>query len=549
MIKIKSIANNLLNPWIFFSLLVSIIISIPILSLMTNLLFNYSDSWASIIHLDIWRYIFNSLNIIFFQSIFVILFGVSTAWVVTIYDFPLKNFFKFALLLPLAIPTYVAAIVYAGLFDYSSDFQIFLRNITNIDINSPNIRSLSGVIFIFSITLYPYVYILSRAAFSEVSKSYSEVGKTLGLNTTNIFFKIFLPLTSFAILGGTILSVLESLNDFGTVQYFGVDTFTTAIYKTWMGLGEIETAAQLSIFFLFFILIIIFIYRRLTAFKKININTNIFYELKSIETNKLKGIFFFIICFIPVFLGFIIPFIFLIIWSFQAWDLNLIKVSLINSFNTVTLAFFSTLLIIILSILINYSLRIRSTKLNIFFKNISSLGYAIPGSVIAIGIIVPFVFLDDFIIHFFQTNLNKDLAPFFSGSVFVLIFAYVVRFFTISQTNIETAFYRIPVSIDNTATILGKKPFFTLCNVHIPIMSMSIILASILIFIEIIKELSATLILRPFNFNTLAVQVYEYASEEKILESAVPSLIIVILCIIGIVSISKINKIIFLSGK
>lgn len=549
MIKIKSIANNLLNPWIFFSLLVSIIISIPILSLMTNLLFNYSDSWASIIHLDIWRYIFNSLNIIFFQSIFVILFGVSTAWVVTIYDFPLKNFFKFALLLPLSIPTYVAAIVYAGLFDYSSDFQIFLRNITNIDINSPNIRSLSGVIFIFSITLYPYVYILSRAAFSEVSKNYSEVGKTLGLNTTNIFFRIFLPLTSFAILGGTILSVLESLNDFGTVQYFGVDTFTTAIYKTWMGLGEIETAAQLSIFFLFFILIIIFIYRRLTAFKKININTNIFYELKSIETNKLKGIFFFIICFIPVFLGFIIPFTFLIIWSFQSWDLNLIKVSLINSFNTVTLAFFSTLLIIILSILINYSLRIRSTKLNIFFKNISSLGYAIPGSVIAIGIIVPFVFLDDFIIHFFQTNLNKDLAPFFSGSVFVLIFAYVVRFFTISQTNIETAFYRIPVSIDNTATILGKKPFFTLCNVHIPIMSMSIILASILIFIEIIKELSATLILRPFNFNTLAVQVYEYASEEKILESAVPSLIIVILCIIGIVSISKINKIIFLSGK
>ena len=549
MIKIKSIANNLLNPWIFFSLLVSIIISIPILSLMTNLLFNYSDSWASIIHLDIWRYIFNSLNIIFFQSIFVIFFGVSTAWVVTIYDFPLKNFFKFALLLPLSIPTYVAAIVYAGLFDYSSDFQIFLRNITNIDINSPNIRSLSGVIFIFSITLYPYVYILSRAAFSEVSKNYSEVGKTLGLNTTNIFFKIFLPLTSFAILGGTILSVLESLNDFGTVQYFGVDTFTTAIYKTWMGLGEIETAAQLSIFFLFFILIIIFIYRRFTAFKKININTNIFYELKSIETNKLKGIFFFIICFIPVFLGFIIPFTFLIIWSFQSWDLNLIKVSLINSFNTVTLAFFSTLLIIILSIFIYYSLRIRSTKLNIFFKNISSLGYAIPGSVIAIGIIVPFVFLDDFIIHFFQTNLNKDLAPFFSGSVFVLIFAYVVRFFTISQTNIETAFYRIPVSIDNTAPILGKKPFFTLCNVHIPIMSMSIILASILIFIEIIKELSATLIIRPFNFNTLAVQVYEYASEEKILESAVPSLIIVILCIIGIVSISKINKIIFLSGK
>ena len=549
MSKIKFIVNNLFNPWVFFSLLVSISISIPIMSLMTNLVLNYSESWNTIISQDIWHYIFNSLIIIVFQSIFVIFFGVSTAWIVTIYNFPLRNFFRFALLLPFSIPTYVAAIVYAGLFDYSGDFQMYLRNTLNIDFNFPNIRSLPGVIYIFSITLYPYVYIISRAAFSEVSKSYNEVGKTLGFNSTNIFFKVFLPLTSFAILGGVILSVLESLNDFGTVQFFGVDTFTTAIYKTWIGLGEIETAAQLSIFFLFFVSLIFFLHRRFISLKKVNLNTNIFYEFKSIQTSKVKGLFFFIICLIPVLLGFIIPFIFLVTWTLQLWDLNLIKISLVNSFNSVSLALIATFFIISLSLLINYSLRIKATKLNIFFKNISSLGYAMPGSVIAIGVIVPFIFLDDFLINFFQINLNTSLSSFFSGSVFVLIFAYIVRFFTISQTNIESGFYRIPMSVDNTATTLGKKPFFILCNVHIPIMAMSIILTSILIFIEVIKELSATLILRPFNFDTLAIQVYEYASEEKIIESSVPSLMIVVLCIIGIIFISKINKILFLGAK
>ncbi len=549
MSKIKFIVNNLFNPWVFFSLLVSISISIPIMSLMTNLILNYSESWNTIISQDIWHYIFNSLIIIVFQSIFVIFFGVSTAWIVTIYNFPLRNFFRFALLLPFSIPTYVAAIVYAGLFDYSGDFQMYLRNTLNIDFNFPNIRSLPGVIYIFSITLYPYVYIISRAAFSEVSKSYNEVGKTLGFNSTNIFFKVFLPLTSFAILGGVILSVLESLNDFGTVQFFGVDTFTTAIYKTWIGLGEIETAAQLSIFFLFFVSLIFFLHRRFISLKKVNLNTNIFYEFKSIQTSKVKGLFFFIICLIPVLLGFIIPFIFLVTWTLQLWDLNLIKISLVNSFNTVSLALIATFFIISLSLLINYSLRIKATKLNIFFKNISSLGYAMPGSVIAIGVIVPFIFLDDFLINFFQINLNTSLSSFFSGSVFVLIFAYIVRFFTISQTNIENGLYRIPMSVDNTATTLGKKPFFILCNVHIPIMAMSIILTSILIFIEVIKELSATLILRPFNFDTLAIQVYEYASEGKIIESSVPSLMIVVLCIIGIIFISKINKILFLGAK
>ena len=549
MSKIKFIVNNLFNPWVFFSLLVSISISIPIMSLMTNLVLNYSESWNTIISQDIWHYIFNSLIIIVFQSIFVIFFGVSTAWIVTIYNFPLRNFFRFALLLPFSIPTYVAAIVYAGLFDYSGDFQMYLRNTLNIDFNFPNIRSLPGVIYIFSITLYPYVYIISRAAFSEVSKSYNEVGKTLGFNSTNIFFKVFLPLTSFAILGGVILSVLESLNDFGTVQFFGVDTFTTAIYKTWIGLGEIETAAQLSIFFLFFVSLIFFLHRRFISLKKVNLNTNIFYEFKSIQTSKVKGLFFFIICLIPVLLGFIIPFIFLVTWTLQLWDLNLIKISLVNSFNSVSLALIATFFIISLTLLINYSLRIKATKLNIFFKNFSSLGYAMPGSVIAIGVIVPFIFLDDFLINFFQINLNTSLSSFFSGSVFVLIFAYIVRFFTISQTNIENGLYRIPMSVDNTATTLGKKPFFILCNVHIPIMAMSIILTSILIFIEVIKELSATLILRPFNFDTLAIQVYEYASEEKIIESSVPSLMIVVLCIIGIIFISKINKILFLGAK
>ena len=199
--------------------------------------------------------------------------------------------------------------------------------------------------------------------------------------------------------------------------------------------------------------------------------------------------------------------------------------------------------------LINYSVRIKETRINLFFNKISSLGYAIPGSIIAIGILIPFTYFDNFFVNFFKINFNLNINAFFTGSIFILCFAYVVRFFTISQTNIESSFYRISKNIDDTARVLGKKPILILFNIHIPLMSLSLLLSLVLIFIEIIKELSATLILRPFNFNTLAIQVYEYASEEKIIESSIPSLIIVVLCVIGIIFMSIISNKLFKSGK
>jgi len=226
-----------------------------------------------------------------------------------------------------------------------------------------------------------------------------------------------------------------------------------------------------------------------------------------------------------------------------------LKDTIINSFNTILLATISSFIIIVLSLLINYSARIKGTRLNLFFNKLASLGYAIPGSIIAIGILIPFTYFDNFFINFFNENFNLNINTFFTGSIFVLCFAYIVRFFTISQTNIESSFYRISRNIDSTASVLGKKPIPILFNIHIPLMSLSILLTLTLIFIEIIKELSATLILRPFNFNTLAIQVYEYASEEKIIESSIPSLIIVVLCIIGILFMSKINNQLFNSGK
>jgi len=200
-------------------------------------------------------------------------------------------------------------------------------------------------------------------------------------------------------------------------------------------------------------------------------------------------------------------------------------------------------------LLINYSARIKETRINLFFNKISSLGYAIPGSIIAIGILIPFTYFDNFFVNFFKINFNLNINAFFTGSIFILCFAYVVRFFTISQTNIESSFYRISKNIDDTARVLGKKPILILFNIHVPLMSLSILLSLVLIFIEIIKELSATLILRPFNFDTLAIQVYEYASEEKIIESSIPSLIIVVLCVIGIIFMSIISNQLFKSGK
>jgi len=495
--------------------------------------------------------LFNSICIIFFQSIFVAFFGVISAWIVTRYDFPLRRIIDLFLLLPLSIPPYVAAIAYGELFDYSSYFQIFFRENVPIlsDIDLLNIRSLPGVIFIFSITLYPYVYIISRAAFSEISYTYSEIGKTLGLKQLSIFFKIFLPLAIFPIIGGIILSILESLNDFGTVQYYGVDTFTTGIYKTWVGLGDINMAAQISIFFLFFIFFILFLQKRFFSKEKINLKTSSKKKINLLSSGKLKNIFLISFCFLPPTLGFFIPFIFLLSSSINALEVLFLKDTIINTFNTVFLALSVSFIIIFLSLLINYSARIKETRINLFFNKISSLGYAIPGSIIAIGILIPFTYFDNFFVNFFKINFNLNINAFFTGSIFILCFAYVVRFFTISQTNIESSFYRISKNIDDTARVLGKKPISILFNIHIPLMSLSILLSLVLIFIEIIKELSATLILRPFNFNTLAIQVYEYASEEKIIESSIPSLIIVVLCVIGIIFMSIISNQLFKSGK
>ena len=539
------------NLWIFFSLFIAFFLSFPILSLIFNVVLNYNSEWNIVLNIEIWNYLFNSICIIFFQSIFVAFFGVICAWIVTTYDFPLRRIIDLFLLLPLSIPPYVAAIAYGELFDYSNYFQIFFRENVSIlsDVDLPNIRSLPGVIFIFSITLYPYVYIISRAAFSEISYTYSEIGKTLGLKQLSIFFKVFLPLATFPIIGGIILSILESLNDFGTVQYYGVDTFTTGIYKTWVGLGDINMAAQISIFFLFFIFFILFLQKRFFSNEKINLKSSSKKKTNLLSSGKLKNIFLISFCFLPPTLGFFIPFIFLLSSSINALEVLFLKDTIINTFNTVFLALSVSFIIIFLSLLINYSARIKETRINLFFNKISSLGYAIPGSIIAIGILIPFTYFDNFFFNFFKINFNLNINAFFTGSIFILCFAYVVRFFTISQTNIESSFYRISKNIDDTARVLGKKPILILFNIHIPLMSLSILLSLVLIFIEIIKELSATLILRPFNFNTLAIQVYEYASEEKIIESSIPSLIIVVLCVIGIIFMSIISNQLFKSGK
>ncbi len=545
------IAHKSFNFWILISLFIVFFLSLPILSLIFNVFLNYNSEWNTLINNEIWDYLFNSICIIFFQSILVVFFGVISAWIVTTYDFHLRKIIDLFLLLPLSIPPYVAAIAYGELFDYSSYFQIFFRENVSIlsDVHLPNIRSLPGVIFIFSITLYPYVYIISRAAFSELSYTYNEIGKTLGLNQLSIFFKVYLPLAIFPIIGGIILSILESLNDFGTVQYYGVNTFTTGIYKTWIGLGDINLASQISVFFLFFIFFILFLQKRFLSSEKIDLKTSKEKRTNLLSSGKLRNIFLISFCLLPVILGFFIPFIFLLISSIQALEIFTLKDTFINTFNTVFLALSVSFIIIFLSLLINYSVRIKKTKINLFFNKVSSLGYAIPGSIIAIGILIPFTYLDNFFVNYFKNNFNLNVDAFFVGSIFILCFAYIVRFFTISQTNIESSFYRISKNIDDTARVLGKKPILTVFNIHIPLMSLSILLSLVLIFIEIIKELSATLILRPFNFDTLAVQVYEYASEEKIIESSIPSLIIVVLCVIGIIFISRINKQLLKSGK
>ncbi|MBR8829582.1 MAG: hypothetical protein N5P05_001469 [Chroococcopsis gigantea SAG 12.99] len=505
------------------TLLIAAILSIPILSVFSSVFTNSIDLWIHLAQTVLLDYVTNSLWLMVGVGGGVLIIGVVTAWLVTLCRFPGVRLFEWALLLPLAAPAYLLSYTYTNMLDYFGPVQSFLRQIFGWASSEaywfPNIRSLPGCIAMLILVLYPYVYLLARVTFIEQSQSTLEASRSLGCNPWQSFFMIALPLARPAIIAGLALALMETLNDFGTVQYFGVNVFTTGIYNTWFGMGDRVAAAQLATVLMVFILGLIILERLSRSQARYYDTSNRRQPLSKYGLKGIRGLCAALACGIPIGLGFILPGAYLLYLGIsQARETSNNDFASLAG-NSLILAGLTAAIALVVSLILAYGERLSPNWLLRSSVRFSSLGYAIPGIVIAVGVLIP--------LGHFDKWLDENFKIVLSGTVAALIFAYCVRFLTVSLGTLESSLEKIKPSLDDAAHSLGHGVISTLFNIHLPLMSGGILTAVMLVFVDVMKELPATLVLRPFNFDTLAVRVYQYASDERLIEAALPALAIV----------------------
>lgn len=518
------------------------LISLPILAVFAYVFVPAGDVWEHLVETVLSDYLTNSFWLMLGVGIGVLVIGVPVAWLNSMCDFPGRRFFEWALLLPLAMPAYIIAYTYTGMLDFSGPVQTLLRDMTGWgygDYYFPEIRSLPGAILMLSLVLFPYVYLLARAAFLEQSICVLEVSRTLGANAWQSFVKVALPLARPAIITGLSLALMETLADFGTVQYFGVSTFTTGIFRTWFGLGNSAAAAQLAAMLMSFVFVLILIERWSRRKARYHHTSG---KYSAISKYQLKGkwaVLAVIGCALPLVLGFIIPVAQLLYWVITVGEQSFDQDFVVLIGHSLLLASLAAVFALALALLLGYGKRVDSHPSVSIAARIAAMGYAVPGTVIAIGVLIPFTWLDTQVNHWIKSLTGESWGLIFSGSLFTLLFAYNVRFLSVSLQTVESGLGKIKPTLDNAGRSLGLNAFGVLRQLHLPLMKGTLLTALLLVFVDVLKELPATLILRPFNFNTLAVKAYELAADERLADAGLPSLMIVLVGIVPVILLSK----------
>ena len=515
------------NIWFFGSAIIAMIVALPIVTVFFSFFNETSDYLVVLKNTFLIDYIFNSLNVLFFVLIITFFLGVVSAYFVSFYEFPFSKFFSWSLILAFAVPGYIYAFSIIAFFEnYGTAYTLltYIFGENNYNPIIPKIDGMLGSIFAISFSLFPYVYVLTRASFFYQSNNYIEVGKNLGFSEKETFFKIILPSARPAIFAGLALVAMECLSDFGTVSFFSVNTLTTGIYNSWLSYDDLNTANQISFVLLLFILFMfsLEIYSRKDA--KYHQPVRGFKPISKIQLSGKKSILPITICSTIFFISFIFPVSQMIYWTVKfpkyIYDLDILKIN-INTLLLVGLASFS---IVIISLFINYGSRISKSRFLNYLTNFSISGYAIPGVILAVAFITFFSNLSDF----FSENFNlKSTKGLFIGSTLGLILAYFIRFFSLSFNGIKSSYEKINSSIDESAYLLGYSKIKTFLQIHIPYLKTNITLIILLISLEVIKELPITMILRPFNFETFVTQAYVYASQDLLEAAALPSLFLI----------------------
>ena len=499
----------------------------PILTVFASFFSTTSEYYELLKNTFLIKYILNSVIILIGVLALTFLFGVLSAYFVSFYNFPGVNFFKWALILSFAVPAYIYAYSLTAFFEnFGTLFSLLTWIFSEGEYNKfiPKFDGMFGAILSMSFSLFGYVYVLTRASFYHQSNNLIEVSKNLGFSAKESFFKIILPSARPAIVAGLSLVAMECLSDFGTVSFFSVSTLTTGIYNSWLSFDDLNTANQLSFILLLIILTLFFIENYSRGGAKYHQSSQGFKQIPKIDLNGKKALIVTIFCSFLFFISFIFPTLQMAYWTFKfpkyfqdtnLWSLN---------FNTLTLVFLASLVLVSLSFLINFGNRISKSK---FLDNLSLFsisGYAIPGVILAVAFITFFSWFSDFLTDIFGFISIKKV---FIGSVIGLILAYFIRFYSLAFNGIKSNYLKMNQSIDESSYLLGYSKFRTFKKIHFPYLKNSIFLISILIAIEIIKELPITLILRPFNFDTFATKAYAYASQDLLEAAALPSLFLI----------------------
>jgi len=542
MLKLSSLPHPLrsLSLWTVASWVIAVWIAIPVLFVVLGLFQWQGEIWQQLVNTVLTDYIANSLWLMVGVGSGVFILGVGTAWLVTMCRFPGARWLEWALLLPLSAPAYLLAYTYSNLLDYYGPVQSLLRPLfgwgSALDYWFPNIRSLWGAIAMLTLVSYPYVYLLARLAFLEQGTCTLEASRSLGCNPWQSFYRVALPLARPAIAAGLALALMEALNDFGTVQYFGVNTFTTGIYRTWFGFGERQGAVQLAAVLMLFILGLILWERWSRRQAKFYQPSSPQQYLPRYQLSGLRAIAALGFCLLPFGLGFVAPSAYLLhlTLSYAQESNNFLQLashSLILSTMTAAIA-------LVLGLVLAYGQRLSRQTLTYLAVRLAAMGYAIPGSVIAVGVLVPAGGFDNWFADWWKNQGGGDIGLVLSGTIAILVYAYLVRFLSVALGSLDSSLGKIKPSLDDAARSLGKTPTEILWRIHTPLMSGGLLTALMLVFVDVMKELPATLVIRPFNFDTLAVRVYQYASDERLTEAAAPALTIIAVGMLPVIFLS-----------
>ena len=528
------------NSWYLSSFLISFVVLIPIITVFTSFFEDTSNYYEILKDTFLIEYIFNSISLLLSVLLLTFIFGTGTAYLVSFYKFPGSNFFKWALILSFAVPPYIYAYSLTAFFEnYGTAFTI-LKNLfgdANYNTSIPKFDGMLGAILSISFSLFAYVYILARASFLYQSQNLIDLGKNLGFSKFKSFYKIILPAARPAIVAGLSLVAMETLAEFGAVDFFSINTLTTGIYNSWIYFDDLAFANRISFFLLLFIFSL-FILENLSRRKaRYHLNSKGGFKQKvKVKLFGFRAFLAFMFCFIIFFISFLFPLSQMLYWTIKFPE-NLFDLQIVELFlNTLYLVTLSSLILLILSLISNYGNRVSKNKILNFLSTLSISGYAIPGVILAIAFISFIAWFDNSIIKSLGFSSIKKI---FIGSIIGLVLVYFIRFYSLAFNGIKSGYEKINISVDESAYLLGYSKRKTFMNIHIPFLRNSLLFIIILISLEIIRELPITLILRPFNFETFATTAYISASEDLLEAAAVPSLFLILIASLFIIVTSK----------